>query len=298
MDQKTRGHIAALTANLFFGINFSAVKFITPSVIHPLALNLLRIGIAAFMFWGLLLIRPGSVKIQRRHWGRLLLCTLTGVVLNQVLFIKGLSLTWSTHGSLLMLTTPILITFIASWLLKEAVTPLKMAGLLMGILGSVILITLHEKTGSGENVWLGDLYIFLNASCYAFYLVLVRPLMEAYPPLLIMRWLFALGLIMILPPGWGHVSQVNWNAFGPAHLGSLAFVILGGTFFAYLFTIYAVRQIGPSLTGAWIYTQPVFAALVAIGWQGEEIGPLKLLAAAFIFLGVYLVSAKKNTPDK
>jgi drug/metabolite transporter (DMT)-like permease len=63
----------------------------------------------------------------------------SGVATNQPLLIKGLSMTYSIHASLLMLTTPLFITFIAAWLLKEMPALNKFIGLALGIGGSCII---------------------------------------------------------------------------------------------------------------------------------------------------------------
>jgi len=57
---------------------------------------------------------------------------MTGVVINQILFVKGVSLTTSIHSSLLSLSTPIFITFIAAWLIRERLNVLKLIGLASG----------------------------------------------------------------------------------------------------------------------------------------------------------------------
>lgn len=73
---------------------------------------------------------------------------------------------------------------------------------------------------------------------------------------------------------------------------SFVFVITAATFFAYLFNIYGVSVIGASATGSYIYTQPVFAAIIAMIFTGETYDWLKLIAAILIFAGVYMVNYK------
>ncbi len=70
-------------------------------------------------------------------------------------------------------------------------------------------------------------------------------------------------------------------------------IVFCGTFLAYSFNIYGIRHLGAGTTGSYIYTQPVFAALVAVFFLGEEMTLEKGLAGLLIFLGVFLVSRKK-----
>ena len=145
------------------------------------------------------LINIDSKKIAVKDIPRFILCAFTALGLNVTLFVKGLSFTFSIHASLLLLTTPILITFIAAWVLKERITLFKLIGLLLGIAGAYILISSGKNTGKGNNILLGDGLIILSARCYTFYFILVKPLMKKYPPLDGMRWVFTFGFLMVLP---------------------------------------------------------------------------------------------------
>ncbi len=142
------------------------------------------------------------------------------------------------HASLLMLACPIFITFIAAWLLKEVITFKKILGLIIGIAGSVVLISIKENSSISSNRLLGDLMILVNAISYGFYMVIVRPLMEAYSPIHVMRWVFTLGTIMILPFGWEQFIQVDWHALGVQELTAIVYIVFGGTF---LFVSYLLK---------------------------------------------------------
>jgi drug/metabolite transporter (DMT)-like permease len=296
MTQTTKAHTAVLGANFIFGANYAVVKYITPSVIQPFALNVVRILVSLALFWFVFLFKPGSKLIQRRHIPRFILCALTGVVINQLLFIKGLSLTTSIHSSLLSLATPIFITLIAAWLLKEGITWAKFLGLVSGISGAAILILLKDHTQSGSDIILGDILVLINAISYAFYLVLVRPLMAEYSGIQVLRWMFTIGALIILPVGMPEFITTDWQAFTASHWIGLAFVAIGATFLAYLLNVYGISIIGASATGSYIYTQPVFAALIAVIFAGEHFTVTRLVAALLIFTGVYLVNMKKKTP--
>lgn len=296
MKSTTKAHLAVLITNLLFGVNYAAVKFITPSHILPFGLNIARVFTALILFWLLYLLKPSvcAPGIQKKHIPRFITCALTGVTINQLLFIKGLSLTSSIHASLLALGTPIFITFIAAWLLKERLSIIKITGLISGIGGASLLILLKDTTHQGTDILLGDILVLVNAISYAFYMVLVRPLMNTYSPLHVIRWIFTIGVVFMLPFGWSQFIHADWNAFALQHWMALALVCVGATFVAYLFNTYGLAVIGASATGSYIYTQPVFAALIATIFMHEQLSVYKLLAAVLIFTGVYLVNWKKE----
>jgi drug/metabolite transporter (DMT)-like permease len=294
MTRNAKAHTAVLGANFIFGANYAVVKYITPSFLHPFALNVVRILVSLSLFWFLFLFKPGKVKIQKKDIPRFILCALTGVVINQIFFIKGVSLTTSIHSALLSLATPIFITIIAAWLLREGFTLLKFTGLVLGIGGAAMLILLKDNTHTGNDILLGDIMVIINAISYAFYLVLVRPLMKTYSGIQVLRWIFTFGSLVILPFGMQEFLSTNWQAFGLSQWLALGFVAVGATFLAYLLNVYGISAIGASATGAYIYTQPVFAAVIAIIFAGEHFSLVKLVAAILIFTGVYLANFKKQ----
>ncbi|MDP1842054.1 MAG: DMT family transporter [Sediminibacterium sp.] len=293
MQKTTKAYIAAIGSNFIFGSNYATVKYITPSLIQPFALNVVRVVLSIALFWILFLFKPGKTKIDKKDIPRFFLCALTGVVINQIMFIKGLSLTTAIHSSLLSLGTPIFITIIAAWLLSEKFTMAKGAGLAFGIGGATLLILMKDNSHTGSNILLGDIFVLINAISYAFYLVLVRPLMAKYSGIQVLRWVFTIGSLGIIPIGLPALLQTNWAAFELSHFLALGFIALGATFVAYMLTVYSISAIGSSATGAFIYTQPVFAAIIATAFAGEHFNSTKAIAAALIFTGVYLVNFKK-----
>jgi drug/metabolite transporter (DMT)-like permease len=292
LNSKQKAHIGILLANLFFAINISAVKHLTTNnFIQPFAINILRVGVSALLFWSLLFFTPNrNYQIKKEHWAKFILCALCGIALNQTFFIKGLSLTLPTHAALLLLITPILISLAAVYILKEKLSVNKIIGLALGIAGAAILITARQSGGNAKDILLGDVLIILNAIVYAGYFILVKPLMQQYNPVHVIRWVFTIGFFMVLPLGFNQVWQIDFVVFTSLEWMCILLVVITGTFFAYLFNIYGIKTLGAGITGAYIYTQPVFAAIIANIFLGEELDKYKIIAAVLIFTGVFLTT--------
>ena len=293
MNSKIKAHIAVLIANLIFGAGYAVIKTITPAYLAPYSLNVVRVVVSLILFWSLLLFKPSKASIDKKDIPLFILCGITGVAINQIMFVKGLSLTSAIHSSLLSLATPIFITIIALWLIKEKFSINKFMGLALGIGGATLLVLVKDVQSSNSSSLLGDMFVLINAVSYAFYMVIVRPLMEKYNALHVLRWVFTFGAIFILPIALPDFIATDWSVFGTAQWVALAFVVLFVTFISYLFTVYGLQELGPSVTGAYIYTQPVFATIIAMVFAGEHFTMIKALAAVLIFSGVYLVNRKK-----
>jgi drug/metabolite transporter (DMT)-like permease len=291
INKNTTAHIALLLTNLFFAINLSAAKHLTNlQLAKPFGLNVVRVGVSVILFWLLYILKPVKVNIEKQDRVRLVWCGITGIAINQLLFLKGLSLTYPIHASLLMLTTPILIVFIASWVLKEKTGFFKFTGLALGIAGAAVLILSKTNIANNNNVILGDTLIIINAISYTVYFILVKPLMLKYNAIVIIRWVFTIGLVFVLPFGWVEFTEIRWPNFTSIDFTSMALVVFTGTFLAYLFNVYGIKVLGASAAGFYIYTQPFFATIIAMFFLKETLELYKIIAGVLIFTGVYFAT--------
>jgi drug/metabolite transporter (DMT)-like permease len=292
LNDRTKAHLSVLFANLVFGANFSVVKFVTPRILAPFGLNVVRALVSIALFWILWVFAKPSRRLDREDLPRFIICGITGVTINQLLFIKGLSITYSTHASLLMLCTPIMITISALVLLRERPSWLRVLGLALGICGAMLLILSREATGKGDHVILGDILVIINAISYSLYFILVKPLIAKYSPVQVIRWVFTFGGLLILPFGWTQFMSAPWTSFTGMDWMAIAFISVGATFLAYLLNTYGLLHLKASATGAYMYLQPVFVALIAWAFLDEPFGWPKVLAAVLIFTGVWFVNRR------
>lgn len=298
LNKKTIAHLALIFANLFFAINLSAVKHLTNlELVQPFGLNFIRVAVSVILFWILYLLKPVNIRIERKDRVRLFFCAVFGIAVNQLFFLKGLSMTYPIHAALLLLITPILIVFIAAWILKERLGLLKVLGLALGISGALILILPKEHAGNAEQVLLGDLFIIINAVSYTIYFVLVKPMMMKYNPIVILRWVFTIGMVLVFPFGWTEFNEIPWAQYSAIDYTSLTLIVITGTFFAYLFNLHGIKNLGASIAGFYIYSQPVFATFIAMIFLHEQLALYKIVAASLIFGGVYLAN-KQSLNDR
>jgi len=294
-----KAHLALLGANLFYGAGFSIAKTVMPRLIAPAGFILLRVSSVALLFWLTFFAGPAyRSRIAKSDWLTLILGGFFGVAANQLLFFYGLNLTLPIHASLIMMGTPLLITLIAAFMLGQRLNVRKGAGLILGISGAVLLMTAGKELQVSASMARGDLFVLLNACSYAIYLVIIKKMMQRYRPIIVIRWVFLFGFIFVLPFGWSDFAAVQWTGFKPRDFAAVGFIVICCTFFTYLWNIYALKILPPATAGAYIYLQPLFAALISMLAFGEHLTAAKLIAAALIFSGVYLVSFGNAPPAK
>ncbi len=295
MTDNQKARIGVLLGNFFFGTSVIAVKHISPSLIQPLALTAVRITTTTLLFWLLFAMHPVRMGFVRKDLVRLFFCAIAGIVINQTFSMWGMSLTSPIHSSLLILTTPISITLLAAWFLKEKLNSFKVMGLLLGISGGALLVFSRDLTNTaGAQQSLGDLFIIIGAIGYSSYLVALRPLTGKYKATHILQWVFLFGSFFSLPLGWKSLHEVSWSAFDGTSWFALAYMVFGATFFAYQLMNYGVKKLGASVTGAFIYTQPFFATIASMLILDEKLSLPKIVAALLIMTGVFLTNYKKK----
>ena len=292
-----KAHLALLGANLIYGANYIIAKDIMPNKIGPSAFIFLRIVGAGILFW---IIKSFiKEKIKKKDIPLLLLCGLLGVATNQLLFFHGLNLTSPIDASIIITAIPIVVLVFSALLLKERITPNKITGIIIGGIGAFLLVWYGNKT-EGTSSLFGNVLIFLNACSYGLYLVLVKPLMKKYNSLTVISWVFLFGFLCMLPFGIPDILQTNFASFTAKTYATIAFVVIGTTFLAYLFNIYALNYVSPSVNGSYVYLQPAISFIMvsvyafAFGQTAyaQDINPVKITSCFLVIFGVYLISKK------
>lgn len=283
-------HLALLTVNVIYGANYTIAKEVMPVYIKPFGFMVVRVIGATLLFY---LAHAFGVKekVQHADFPRLFFCGLFGVALNGMLFLKGLDLTTPINASLMMITAPISVLLIASFSKTERLTISKLAGVALAATGAFVVIYWGKHFTVNSTSFIGDIYVLVNATSYAIFLVIVKPLMSKYHPLTVVKWVFAFGMVFVLPAGWSEFMEAQWQMPLSAWL-CVGYVVLGSTFFAYLLNVSALNKVDPSLVGIYIYSQPVIAGAIALAFGKDELNGVKIFAAALIFSGVYLTSRR------
>lgn len=287
-------YLALILVSLLYGINYNIVKTIVPEYVGPFGFIVYRAGISAIIFWSIYVFLQEKINWKQDGW-RLMLCGLTGIAINQLLFFKGLSLTTAVNGSIIMTLTPIMVLIWAGILIKERITPIKILGILLGLVGALIIINKSGGIQSSGN-WQGDLLVFINGASYACYLVLVKPLMANYRPITVITWAFTFGLIFIIPVGWKQAIAIFPVELPTNIWWAVVYTIIGVTVVIYLVNVWTLKRVNASVVGSFIYLQPIFATITAVVFFREIFLWDHILASLFVFAGVWLVTKPSSKP--
>ena len=294
MNKRTLAILAAFGATLIYGVNHTVAKGVMPLHVKPFGFILLRVSGAAILFWLISFFGPKE-KIEKKDWGRLLVCSLLGMSINMLSFFKGLQLSTPINSAVLVTIVPIITVIVSALFLREKITLNKGFGIFLGFVGAVGLILFGAETRqNAPNIPLGNFLFIVNAVSYGSYLVMVKKLIEKYHPFTLMKWLFTIAILINLPITLPQIMEIKFSSIPLWAYGSIAFVVIGTTFLTYLFNIFALTQLKASSVGAFVYMQPLVGILFALFAGKDNLSLVKVTAMCFVLVGVYMASKKPN----
>ena len=294
MNKRYLALIAAFLATSIYGINHTVAKEVMPIYIGSSGFIMLRLLGATLIFWTISLFTPNE-KIEKRDFFKILLASMLGMCINMLAFFRGLELSTPINSGIIITLSPVLVLILSYFFLKEKVTLKKIIGILIGFSGAVFLILNSSKTGiNAPNIPLGNSFFLLNASAYAGYLIVIKPLTSKYNIFTLMKWLFLIGLVLSTPITFNQFIEVNWTELPWFAIWRMAYVVIGTTFLTYLFNIYALKTLSPTTVGSFIYLQPIITIGFALITGNDVLDTTKLFSCLLVFIGIYLVSIRNR----
>jgi drug/metabolite transporter (DMT)-like permease len=283
-------HLALIAVQILFGTwpIFGKVVLRTMS---PSSLVALRLTGAALAF--LLIQRKLTplFKMPVKDVLLLALCSMLGVVGNQFLYVKGLSLTTAINSALLSTTIPVFALFVSILFRYDRLSPRRLFGIAMAAGGVVYLVNPAHADFSTQTT-VGNLLLVSNSLLYATYIVISKTLFERYGALNVITWVFLVGSLVTVPVGIYSLRQENLGAITAGIWLMIVFIIIFPTVGAYYLNAWALTKVPPSTVAIFIYLQPLVAFGFAPMLLGEEFNSRTIIAAILIFAGVAVVTKR------
>ena len=289
-DSRLAPHLALVAVQIMFGtwpiVGKVALRAI--SITGLVALRVIGAGICLVTLRGRLKELRAVRRVDLAWLG---VCSLLGVVLNQLLFVKGLSLTTVINSTLLSTTIPVFTLAVSIALGYDQISLRRTVGILLAAGGVVYLVDPFRADFSHENT-VGNLLIVANSLCYGAYIAISKDLFERYGALNVITWLFVIGSVCMLPIAIYDLSEDHLRPLGPAVWLVVLYIIMVPTVTAYYLNAWALTRVSPGTVATYIYLQPLIAFGLAPLLLGESWNSRTVLASAFIFAGVGVVTKR------
>jgi len=242
-------------------------------------------------------LRSGDVDalprrpFSRRDWLLLLTMSWAGFALPQVLLAHGIARSSGTNGALLSPLEPIGILIGGALFLRERLTSWRLLAVALGTAGALCIVVQGGVRPELGNP-LGDALIAAGHLAWALYTLAAKPLLERHDPGRVSLAAVALSIPVLLVLAIGEPIDV---ARALPALGWIVLLAVTGSALGTLSWNYALRSISAGTMAAFIFVQPLIGLLAGRALLAEPVGPLALLGAALILVGVTL-EALRSAP--
>jgi len=277
---------------------------------HYLTTSLIVERIDAFEWTAIRILVAGIIMVSIYHknilnfprgkdWYFLILLSLLGIVLNTAFFTKGLELTTPAHASLISCMIPVM-TLLFAWLLgEEKMNRYKSLSLIVAMAGALILLGVDDLDIRSD-LFIGDILIFINFSCFGLFLVLSKSLINHHSPVGLSVLVMSIGSVILFPLSVKNIF-LNHDVWleQPWWIWLAAFYsIFFATVVTYSLNYYAMSYVESSKVALFIYLQPVVAGSLSVFLGRDEITFRLMLSSLLILLGLLLSTIDTNSASE
>ncbi|MBI5016716.1 MAG: DMT family transporter [Deltaproteobacteria bacterium] len=296
MSRRAPGAILArltLTA-AFWGGAFVAGKIALASL-GPLTVAFWRFAIGAAVLAPVWAAREGRGAAPRsaRAWGGLAALGVLGVFGYNWFFFRGLALVEPGAAALVITTNPALTALVSSLLLRERLSPLRLAGFALAASGALVVLSggnwealAHLRLGPGAGL------LGLAVVAWVFYTVLGKVVMGGVSPLTASAGSFLVGLPLLAAAAWREGPLSALFAAPAAAWAALGFMGVFSSALAFLWFYEGVAALGAGRASVFIYLVPGFALAISHALLGEPVTVPKVAGGALVVVGVVLTSLR------
>jgi drug/metabolite transporter (DMT)-like permease len=274
--------------NLMWSAQGTAVKFLDKHL-GPIAITFLPFYVTTVLLIPLLLRErrrnPGR-SLTRRDWTQFAVAGVGGQVLAQLGMTWGISKSLASNGAILNLLIPVITAVLASFLLRERLSALRIACLVIGLAGVFLMSVddLRQASFTRMNYLPGNSLILLGCAGSSFYNVYCKGLMQKFSEIEILIFSYVTASLASvplliwaepLPAGvFASLDAKAWAAFA-----FLALFMYGASMVLFF---HVLHRLPVTVASASLYLVPVFGVMLAVTILGERLNPLAMAGTAIV----------------
>ena len=279
-----------LTLMIFFwALNFVIGK-VALREMPPLMVQSWRTTLSGLLMWPVYWM-GASKRLPRERWTRadvplLIGLGVTGVVLNQLFFVIGLSMTSVAHASVVTAMVPVTVLAMAALSGHEKLSKVKLIGMSLAIAG-VASLQIGRGSVRGPSL-LGDFFVFLSGLAFAAFTVFGKGISSRFGSITVNTFAYVSGAVLLIPLTLWESSSHPLGSISVGAWASVAYMAAFPAVLAYLIYSYALKHLPATRVSAFSYLQPLMATVMAALLLGELPGAGFLTGGALVLGGVFV----------
>ena len=192
-------------------------------------------------------------------------------------------------------SAPLMIGALAPWLLGERLAGRVRGALLLGVLGTALLVASPAGALDPSARFLGGVLLaFVAGLAYALYVLAAKATLRRSPPLPTTALTFTIGAVLSTPALFWTTAPVTQLALGWPWL-----LYLGGVATAGAYAIYTVglRRVPAAVAGVTSLLEPLTATILGVTLFGERLGAVGGVGAVLLMTALGLLLADRGHTD-
>ncbi|MBP3497503.1 MAG: DMT family transporter [Alistipes sp.] len=291
-----RAHIALIGCNIVWACDYPFYNLLLGRYIEPMAMVTMSLLVAALLSW-IPRLWEREQTIDSKDWMIIVVAALLMGVARKLLMMFGMSRTSPIDGSIIATIVPLLVLVVSVVAGVDNFTRRRVWGLALGMAGAVAVVISGGTMHHMQSELLGNVMILSSGVVTALYMVFFKRLVAKYRVTTLLRAIYTISALVVLPFGWHSVAEVHFGGFSPHLWFAALFVLIVPTYLPNLLLNYSLRFVQPTVSSTYTYIQPLLAVALSVAMGLDKLHADTLLFAAVLFVGVWLVisSYKKGS---
>ena len=221
---------------------------------------------------------------------------ITGVALFNIFQFLALERTTSTNAGLISTMNTMSIALFSFAFLKEKINGLQLLAMVLSLIGVFLVLS----KGDWQLLWhfqlnTGDLWMVAAVCVWGLYSVCSKWAMQTTSPLMATLYAGLFGVLILVP---FTITDFTFSEIDSSFILSLLYTGVISTVVCMVFWNIGVQQLGATTSGIFLNFNPIFTALLAFLFIGEQLSWLQGIGGIIVILGCYLFTHfKTKTPQ-
>lgn len=281
-------NVALIGCNIVWACDYPFYNLLLGRYISPMAMVLSSLIVAALLSW-IPRLWEQAERIERKDWAIIVLAALLMGVARKVMLMFGLSRTSPIDGSIIATIVPLLVLIVSLIAGVDSLNARKVVGLVLGMAGAVAVVLTSSSPHHAQSELWGNVMMICSGVVTALYMVFFKRLVAKYRITTLLRAIYTISAIAMLPFGLRAMVETNFAEFDAKLYFAAAFVLIVPTYLPNLLLNYSLRYLKPTLSSVYTYIQPVLAVALSVAMGLDRLHLDTVIFAAILFTGVGFV---------
>ena len=281
-------NVALIGCNIVWACDYPFYNLLLGRYISPMAMVLSSLIVAALLSW-IPRLWEQAERIERKDWAIIVIAALLMGVARKVMLMFGLSRTSPIDGSIIATIVPLLVLIVSLIAGVDSLNARKVVGLVLGMAGAVAVVLTSSSPHHAQSELWGNVMMICSGVVTALYMVFFKRLVAKYRITTLLRAIYTISAIAMLPFGLRAMVETNFAEFDAKLYFAAAFVLIVPTYLPNLLLNYSLRYLKPTLSSVYTYIQPVLAVALSVAMGLDRLHLDTVIFAAILFTGVGFV---------